>query len=189
MTIALETQHGRITLHLIISSWGHYFFSFVFPAVMQTSWLVNHPQVKFSPKGYATAETFDHFLNNLEDGIKTVFLDQNRYRRSVLANQRHLERFQFLLLPIKTTKHSQPIDQVIHHRLKKKFKDNYDFTTSLAEIIIVIQSELTQALPPHRESGILAGWRIVRRKFPTGSEITRILPPRVNRASTSAQHT
>ena len=124
---------------------------------MQTPWLVDHPQVKFSPKGYATAETFDHFLQNLGDGIKTVFLDQDRYRRSVLADQRNLERFQFFLLSIKTTKHSQPIDQVIHHRHKKKFKNNYNFNTSLAEIIIGIQSELTQALPPHRESGILAG--------------------------------
>jgi hypothetical protein len=150
---------------------------------MSTPWLANHPQVKFSPKGYATAETFNAFLSNLKEDVKQVFLDQDQYRRSVLTKPEHLARFQFLLLPAKTTKHSQPIDQLIHHRLKWKFKSDskiIDFTISLGEIITKIEAELTRHSFPYRplESAILASWHLVRRKFPPGSEITRTLPPR-----------
>jgi hypothetical protein len=153
----------------------------VLPITAQTAWSTGCQQIKFSLKGYATAKTFEYFLNSLEEEVKTVFLDQDQYRRSVLAQHR-VKPSQLLLLPVGTTKHSQPIDQVIHHRLKTKFKDK-DFPTSsgsLTEFITGIETELANGSGSHNiyQSVILAAWRIVRRKFPTGSQITRVLSHR-----------
>jgi hypothetical protein len=148
---ALETRNGRITLHLIISSHGRYYFSFVLSITAQTAWSTGCQQIKFWLKGYATAKTFEHFLHSLSEDVKTVFLDQDQYRRSVLAQHRVGSRFQLLLLPVGTTKHSQPIDQVIHHRLKMKFKDE-DFPTtgvSLTEFATAIETELANGSESH----------------------------------------
>jgi hypothetical protein len=154
----------------------------VLPITARTAWSIGCQQIQFSLKGYATRKTFEHFLQSLSEDItgKIVFLDQDQYRRSVLHGRR--SRFQLLLLPVGTTRHSQPIDQVIHRRLKTKFKDK-DFPTtsvSLTEFVTGIETELTNGSESHDlyRSVILAGWRIVRRKFPTGSQITRVLPHR-----------
>lgn len=109
---------------------------------------------------------------NRGQGMKMVILDQDRYRRSVFAV--HSERTDFVLLPVGTTKHAQPIDQFLHKRLKNQFK-SHDFRVSLPQIVEEIKAKL-------QHKSVLHSWHIVRRKFPRGSKITRTLPKLIRRA-------
>jgi DDE superfamily endonuclease len=174
----MDTElHGRITLHLGISSFGAFYFAFVLPENLKQVWQRHESIVWYSAKGYAKAESFHAFLTrhpnfrHLRGNRKiSILLDQDQYRRSVVSKAEHLGKFNFLFLPPGTTKHAQPIDQFIHKNLKSRFK-TYDFRVSLPQIVEEIKAKL------QRES-IIQSWHLVRRKFPRGSEITRTLPKR-----------
>jgi hypothetical protein len=141
---------------------------------MYQVWQSANPLLSYSKKGYANAKSFNDFLSkhieniHPDQGMKTVILDQDRYRRSVFAV--HSELTDFLLLPVGTTKHAQPIDQFLHKRLKNHFK-SHDFRVSLPQIVEEIKAKL-------QRKSVLHSWHIVRRKFPRGSKITRTLPKR-----------
>ena len=145
---------------------------------MYQVWQSANPLLSYSKKGYANAKSFNDFLSKHIENVypdqelKTVIIDQDQYRRSVLAV--HSERTDFLLLPVGTTKHMQTIDQVLHKRLKNQFK-SHDFRVSLHQIVKEIKAKL-------QRKSVLQSWHIVRRKFPRGSKITHTLPKLIRRA-------
>ena len=167
---ALNTLNGRVTLHLAISSHNKFHFGFVLPKALKRDWIQQSedPPVWFSAKGHAERVTFTAFLKFLYEKTEqqkqnqqqlSLIIDQNQNQQSIWKNQKD-GRFQFILLPVGTTRHSQSIDQILHDHLKNKFKNRLDFRVSLSQITEEIKTEL------RRELTITNSWRLVRRKFP-----------------------